>query len=152
MRKGSSVPTLNPLNANFFITHWTSTPNPAAGAEAIISRPGASHVQLNHLTFTLVTDANVSNRLVWISLETSGIVIPLGSAQTAEPATGTWRHICTQNPVLNMAGNLYFKTISLPDIRSIDTADTFTVNVEGIQATDQISVIYAHWKMWRGLS
>jgi len=146
------VPTLNPLNANFFITHWTSTANPAAGAEGVITRPAASHVQLNHLTFTFVTDANVATRLVWISLETGGIVIPLGSSQVQHAAGTTYQYICTQNPRLNMGPPPTFLDVPLPDIRSTALTDTFKINIDNIQAADQISLIRSHWKMWRGLS
>lgn len=151
MRKESSVPTPNPLNENHFQPCRTTTADPAAGAPATIARPAASHVLLQHLTFTLVTDANAANRLVWLSLNDLIITLPLGSSCSPHQANATWRYIASPIPLLNMAGALYFRYVPLPPIRSFAKMDTWHINVENIQAGDQISDIYASFRLWHGL-
>lgn len=146
------MPTPNPLAEGQFISHWTTTPNPAAGAQATIARPAASHVELIHLHFQLLTDANVANRHVWLSLETAGIVLPLCDALFLHTANTTWTYLTMRGPVPEALVTSKFIHLCLPSLRSFRLTDSYKINVDSIQATDQISDIYAYWKMWRGLS
>lgn len=146
------MPTPNPLAEHHFISHWTSTPNPAAGAEATIARPAASHVELIHLHFQFVADANVATRHVWISLETSGIVVPLCDSLLQQTANTTWTYLTMRAPVPEALVSSKFLHLCLPSLRSFLSTDTYKINVDSIQVGDQLSVIRAHWKMWRGLS
>ena len=146
------MPTPNPLADNQATYILESQPDPLVGTEKLLIRPNASHVQLLYLSFTLVTDVNVANRLVWISLQNNAHHHPLGSTHSPHVASATWRHICSNSNIINMAGATIFRNIPLPTLRSTFLADTFHINVDNIQVGDQISAVLLQWKIWRGLT
>ena len=152
MTKGNSVPTPDPFNQNHYEHRWTPVANPAAGAGASIVAPAASHARLFHLTFTMTADANAANRIIWLSLHDGPEIFQLGSSQVAHTANAVVRYICSSLPMLNMGPPDDFFSIPLPDIRSTNTTDTWQINIENIQVGDQISLIRAHWRLWRGLT
>ena len=138
----------NAFDQATFATHWSSTPNPAAGNEATIGALAAAESELVLMSFTLVTDANVANRLVYITLETGGIHIVLGHSGIAHTATATFRYIVSQHATTNAAGNVGAYTIPLPEFRNTDPTATLKINVDNIQAGDQLSLIITGRRLW----
>ena len=146
------MPTPNSLNDSTFIVQTSHYGAQLAGAGMVIPRPAASHVQLTHMNFELVADANAGNRLVTVSLELAAHSIILGSSATNHTAGLTFVYIGTQVPLLNMGPPPYYLHIPLPPIRSIQSADTYAINITNVQAGDQLDHIHCRWRVWRGLS
>lgn len=142
----------NSFDANTFASLWTVPPSPSVGDEAIITIPAAAQVQLTLLTFTLATDANVDNRVVFLTMEDGGVSFPLGSSALAHTASNTLNYIAHQNVGLNTAAAVQTIFISIPTFRFIDPLATLKINVQDINVGDQISLIRANWKIWRGFS
>lgn len=146
------MPTPNPLAEHHFISLWDLIANPAAGADAVITRPGGSHVELILLSFKLTNDANVANRHAFLTLESSGSSFPMADCLTVQTANAVKTYLVHHASLIDALGSPYYYHLALPSIRSIRPADTWMINIAAIQVGDQLSEIRAHWKIWRGLS
>ena len=152
MRKESSVPTRNSLNESLFITKTSHYGIQPIGAGMVIARPAASHVHLAHMTFLFTTDANVANRMVTVSLELAAHSIVLGSSQMRHAAGLGQRYICSPCPIQNAGSADFYWSLPLPYIRSVKAGDTYAININNVQAGDQLNFIDCYWRVWRGLS
>lgn len=130
------------------IPQRSSTANPAAGAEATIIALASAQWELLHMSFLLVTDANVADRIVTISLETGGVSVLLGSSAFAHTASKTFQYICHQNAQLNTVASIGTLFIALPNLRNTDKTATLKINIANIQAADQLSLILTTRRLW----
>lgn len=142
----------NSLMNDFFLSTFTTTGDPAAGANASIAVPDFAQIELVNLSFTLVTDANAANRVANIHILDSAIVLPIGSSAFAHTASLTFTYIAHQNPGFNAPGAISALFIPLPNLRIFDNTATIELTIDNIQVADQISNIRAHWKAWLGVS
>lgn len=140
----------NSLDNDLFISLFTTVADPAAGADAVIPIPATAQAELVLVTFTLVADANVGERVATLSLLSGATNIPLGSSGFPHAASETWNYIATQNPLINTPSNADSLFITLPNLRLFATSETVRLIIANIQVADQISDIVAWWKLWRG--
>ena len=144
------MPTRSSLSNDLFLSNWGVRSNPAAGANssAAIGQPAQSEILL--VTFTLVTDAGVADRVAEINLKSGATNIPLGTSGIAHTASSTFNYIASQNATTNAAGNIDTYTIPLPNLRFFDPDDLLEINIKNIEAGDQLSLIRIYRRMWRG--
>ncbi len=142
----------NSLMNDFFLSTFKTQADPAAGANASITLPTFAQIEIVNLSFTLATDANVTDRTVIISILDSAIDLPIGASGFPHVANTSFGYIAHQNATLNTVASITTLFIALPNLRVIDNTATIEITVDNIQVADQISDIRVYFKTWLGVS
>lgn len=141
------MPTRNSLQSDLHIPFWQFTADPAAGAEGIITLGGATSAELLSLSFTLTTDANIADRLVYLEWNTAAVYHTLGAAESKHPANGAIRYVAHSYVCFPTTPHPIIFSIPIPKIPHFQTGNSIRIRVNNIQVGDQISLIYSIWKL-----
>lgn len=138
----------NPFEEPLFKTSLEAVSNPAAGANLTIPVRANARSELLNLSFQLETDANVANRVAYLELRRSTHHSRIGSAITSQTASETIHYIVAQQVGIWSASAANMQYITIASLPVLFPGDTIEVIIDGIQATDAITTIFAIWKAW----
>jgi len=136
------------VDYNKFIYGWAATVAPGVGLQCAVPVPANRVSELCFIQFSLVTDANVANRIIYLQHETAAINIPFVSPDFDHVASTTWEYIGSRGHVPSNAAPNTRVFFNLPDHPFFYTGENCNVMCDNIQIGDQISLINVCWKFW----
>lgn len=141
-------PSVNPFDINNFAVVPEIGGSPAAATNYIGAVPVNARSQLVLLSFQLVTDANVVNRVCEVQLHRGADVYILGNSAYAHVASKTFKYLAFPHSDLAMGTVIDTYFFPIPDLPLFLEGDTIRIIVQSIQAADQLSAIRLMWKIW----
>lgn len=117
-------------------------PNPAAGTAFSIVVPQGYRFNLVALYLQFVTDANVANRFITVTVTTpSGTIFTY--SHTTPIVAGETRTLCIGSGIANLTwtATLMNATAPFPPALTLEEGCAITITVAGIQVGDQFSLI-----------
>lgn len=112
---------------------------PAAAADLVITPTGGQSMEICAFDFNFDTDANAADRIITLQLTTDSVDAIVGRAPAilAANEVAEFTVIAGASNFLDSGGTQGI--IAIPARLIIQTGDTLTVNIQNIQAGDQIS-------------
>jgi len=139
----------HPLDVNIFDMVSVEIPAPAAGSPAGLGIPGQTRILIVAATFRLVTDANGANRTVHMRFtDGTNTILEIGSpaVQTASITRDYNFAIGIGSPYVGATDDE--RVVPLPSELYLVTGWDTVINVENIQAGDQLSEIFFTYQRW----
>lgn len=136
------------LDESFFEIRSGHEANPAAATGFTLQAPENCRSQLLALTFKLVTDANVANRLPTIRHIIGANPVYLSHALIPQTASTTTIWVAGYGHPLQINIDYGYGYMNLPYYPGIFEGDSLVIAVDNFQAADQISEIAYTWKRW----
>lgn len=129
-------------------------PNPPAGTELVYRPPTFNRHRVLSLSFYLTTDANVASRRVWICSDFVGHIHQTVFSGITQAATLVHRYVfCTvaqhSNITIGFLLASAIHTFPIGDSWFLSPRMDLNININNIQAGDQISDIWLHSMLWQ---
>jgi hypothetical protein len=138
----------NPFDIAVFNHHFSVRSSPGAGNDIVITAPVNARSELIAISFSLVTDANVSDRFVHLTITHGPYTIILGAHGLAHTASQTRAYVIGQHGAQISVASTDVHLIPITSAPILLEGDTIQTAVVGIQATDVISDAAYILKVW----
>lgn len=99
-------------------------------------------------TFHFHADANVANRIMRIRVDGPALDYYLSASATVVTANEQIYFIAHINNTHDVTSTTVYRPLPLPNSPVFNSGDNLVMQVAGIQAGDQISVINMFWHCW----
>lgn len=143
--------TRNPFDITVFSRQEYFTADPVVGGNGGPATPTNVRSELINLSFQLITDANVADRVIELWLLAGANTHVIGSSGFAHVASTQILYTCNQSPTSHFMTPFRYASIGLARIPFILPSDEIHIRIINKQATDRISGQFSIWKTWSSI-